>query len=392
MHANYFTPCLKQTAFAALLASSVLLGGCAKVYHMVHYNPLAEAVQEHQLSYYHSPQTGRIIPKEHHPVCPVELPCFGYEPTCWYRWPGECVKCPVPGETIISDLPFGSGTVVEEVIEEKIDQPMPEAAEVPPEPAPPTDDASTDEPPRLEELIDPADGASIPINKSNEEQQDLVAVGKTSPLPADQITSPADKETVEPLVWSESIDLARETYEVMLASAVEPVDESSTSTHESAVTTSLFELESSETLGDDEQAKEEHSAAEVPSPSGEATTKLFDGAARPSQTSSRRQTSTTQQHSHTMHPLLPPDLVPAAITKDIVNTFTTNVPTKELPRFKITPHLPPRQVLVDADEGLPKPSPLQVAPIAPVEVRILAERAPVPNASSEGEKNTLRFR
>ena len=45
-----------------------------------------------------------IIPKEHHNVCPVEPPCFGYEPTCWHRWPIECEKCPVQGEVLI-DMP-----------------------------------------------------------------------------------------------------------------------------------------------------------------------------------------------------------------------------------------------------------------------------------------------
>ncbi len=76
---------------------------------MMHYNCVSEALHDHHRSYYHSPETGRIIAKEHHPsACPVELPCYGYEPTCWRRWPEECVGCP-PDEEVIHH-----GTIVEQ--------------------------------------------------------------------------------------------------------------------------------------------------------------------------------------------------------------------------------------------------------------------------------------
>ena len=90
MHAN-FTRTYRSLSNLALLATlTSLTSGCAHLYHTINYNPLAELVHEHHRSYYHSPKTGRIIPKEHHNVCPVEPPCFGYEPSCWHRWPIEC--------------------------------------------------------------------------------------------------------------------------------------------------------------------------------------------------------------------------------------------------------------------------------------------------------------
>ena len=68
--------------------------GCAGAYHALHYNCLSRALHDHTKSYYHSEQTGRIIPKDCN-YCPSEPPCHGYEPTCWRRWPAECEKCPV---------------------------------------------------------------------------------------------------------------------------------------------------------------------------------------------------------------------------------------------------------------------------------------------------------
>ncbi|MCA9170590.1 MAG: hypothetical protein KDB23_23085 [Planctomycetales bacterium] len=95
MHANPTRPILRWTAYSLLAGASLLSSGCAKFYHMMHYNCLTRSVDDHHLSYYHSPKTGRIIPKEHNQVCQVEFPCFGYEATCWHRWPEECVGCPV---------------------------------------------------------------------------------------------------------------------------------------------------------------------------------------------------------------------------------------------------------------------------------------------------------
>lgn len=110
MHANHKRQSLSRSFVTLMTLTSVFSGGgCARLYHMMHYNGVSEALHEHHRSYYHSPATGRIIAKEHHPsVCPVELPCYGYEPTCWRRWPEECVGCPPDDEVI------HQGTIVEQ--------------------------------------------------------------------------------------------------------------------------------------------------------------------------------------------------------------------------------------------------------------------------------------
>ena len=93
-----------------LALACVMNSGCAKVYHAVHYNPLSLAMHDHAKNYYHSEDTGRIIAKDRCFI-PEEPPCYGYEPTCWTRWPADCPKCPVDceceQEVVISDHVVG---------------------------------------------------------------------------------------------------------------------------------------------------------------------------------------------------------------------------------------------------------------------------------------------
>ena len=152
MHAIPKRPCLSWTALALLATSLLASGGCAKFYHGWHYNCLTRPLYEHRLSYYHSPHTGRIIPKEHHQVCPVEFPCFGYESTCWHRWPEECTKCPVNDSSgVIIDQPYeGQEIIREEVIGQPVESKSESAEPVPAEPdsLPPRDaDGLLDESP-----------------------------------------------------------------------------------------------------------------------------------------------------------------------------------------------------------------------------------------------------
>lgn len=81
-----------------LLGLLMANGGCAKLYHEFHYSPVGRQLAQHQATYYHSPHTGRIVPKD--PCMQYgEPPCFGYESTCWQSWPSECVNCPPPPVT-----------------------------------------------------------------------------------------------------------------------------------------------------------------------------------------------------------------------------------------------------------------------------------------------------
>ena len=77
--------------------------GCAGAYHALHYNSVARSLHEHPKNFYHSGHTGRIVAK-HHQTCPVEPPCYGYEPTCWRRWPVECENCPIADEVIQGEV------------------------------------------------------------------------------------------------------------------------------------------------------------------------------------------------------------------------------------------------------------------------------------------------
>lgn len=101
----------KRNAKAACYAACVLFLtvaciGCGHpmMYHFKHYQVPFSGIAESNKTYFHSSHTGRIIPKDE---CATycEPGCFGYEPTCWTRWPSECPgNCPVQGE-VISDVP-----------------------------------------------------------------------------------------------------------------------------------------------------------------------------------------------------------------------------------------------------------------------------------------------
>src|SRR5690606_13946322 len=85
----------KWIPLALLLGST----GCAPIHHALHYGFPGRQLSELRWSYYHSPHTGRIVPKPHAVVCP-EPACFGYEATCWQAWPEFCVGCPPPAATM----------------------------------------------------------------------------------------------------------------------------------------------------------------------------------------------------------------------------------------------------------------------------------------------------
>ena len=114
MHAKHSRPQLNWVAATLIAATTLMSGGCAKLYHMLHYNCVASLVNEHHRPFYHSPKTGRIIANEHRANCAVEPPCFGYEPTCWHRWPEECGKC--PQEEVIMDVPYSDAHLLQNYV------------------------------------------------------------------------------------------------------------------------------------------------------------------------------------------------------------------------------------------------------------------------------------
>ena len=97
-----------------LVLVAVAGSGCAPAYHFLHYHAPFEAIARSNKSYFHSQQTGRVIEKN---PCATycEPGCFGYEPTCWTKWPAECPEnCPVQGDVLVD----GSIILHEEVISE----------------------------------------------------------------------------------------------------------------------------------------------------------------------------------------------------------------------------------------------------------------------------------
>ncbi len=81
----------------------VATSGCGKpmIYHFEHYHRPFAAIAKSNQTYFHSQQTGKIIPKD---PCAgyCEPGCFGYEPTTWTHWPQECPgNFPVQGDTFV---------------------------------------------------------------------------------------------------------------------------------------------------------------------------------------------------------------------------------------------------------------------------------------------------
>ena len=94
-------------AFAFLLAT-----GCATVKYDLHHakSELHELSGHNNWPFYHSPHTGEIVPKHssHGVDCYeyYEPPFYGYNATCWRRWPAGWVGCPMVEEEIIVEEPI----------------------------------------------------------------------------------------------------------------------------------------------------------------------------------------------------------------------------------------------------------------------------------------------
>ena len=112
------------------------------------------------MAYYHSAHTGRIIPREHRKHCVVEPPCFGYEPTCWHRWPDECGRCPV--EEVITDMPYSDVHAEVEGTSTETLAPLEDVAPIPPAGTDPVEADLPDVIAPLEPEVDPIEDPEIP--------------------------------------------------------------------------------------------------------------------------------------------------------------------------------------------------------------------------------------
>ncbi len=263
MHAKLQRPRLSWIALALLATSTLLSGGCAKLYHTWHYNGLTRSIYEHRLSYYQSPHTGRIIPKEHHGVYGVELPCFGFESTCWHRWPEECVNCPVQGaSSVVVDGSYsGKEVIQEEVIEQPNGAGSPEAIPADDDAAPtddfddvledtplPTDDVQWspspeddslnhyhspqdspfDEPKRTEVAMRPTNAGTPAAEAESNAADAEVELDQSPDAPLPQSRTEAEEVSVEsdPFAEFSELDVERDR-----ASADDPVDAPADSAH-----------------------------------------------------------------------------------------------------------------------------------------------------------------
>ncbi|MDA0658925.1 MAG: hypothetical protein O2931_00360 [Planctomycetota bacterium] len=98
-----------QRLASAFVAGCVLTTtGCVKIGHEVRYTEPGRALNRIEDPYYHSPQTGRIVmrPKKAAQYCYSEPAFYGYEATCWQRWPDGWVGCPCQEEEIAVATPI----------------------------------------------------------------------------------------------------------------------------------------------------------------------------------------------------------------------------------------------------------------------------------------------
>jgi hypothetical protein len=445
MHANVSRHHLHWTGLLLLATAAVVSGGCAQAYHFMHYNPVAEAIHDHHKSYYHSPKTGRIIPKEHHQPCVVELPCFGYEPTCWHRWPAECGKCPLDGEVIASGTaPYHGQEVIvrEEVIgsgtptqAEPLEQPAPVQSDLPTNPAEidtdpmPLDDASIDESPVPD--LDPLDG----IDSAEVQPQEPALPKQAADLPnefADTMTVKAPETVAKEVEVADKVEVSEEV-DVAEAPIVAPAipdfedmqdfaglekddadwmepnqGDNLDRAFEPRLPISSIPIQRIAPLpGFDPQVVEVKEPAKAETPNDATTIARTDA-------SSNRNSSAPPSSRRTVAQEATPDTTPSEIVatmpaarfdaklheqdahveelatkqpvEDRIMREVATVVSKPLPRFSITPVLPPPQQTAAA--------PIQLKTAPAVSVRFVSEQTREPSAEVVDRSNnsSLRFR
>ena len=138
----------KLSSLGVWIALLLLASGCANIKYDVHHakSEMNELSGHNGWPFYHSPQTGEIVPKhpKHHPECYeyYEPPFFGYNATCWRRWPAGWVGCPIVEEEIILEEPIkgyehGSTDAKHDSIESNVPAPKFELPKKEPSLAPP---------------------------------------------------------------------------------------------------------------------------------------------------------------------------------------------------------------------------------------------------------------
>lgn len=138
MDAKATQPKVTWMAVALIAATTMTSGGCAKLYHTIRYNCVSRLVGESHRTYYHGANTGKIVPKEKRRCNVYEPPCYGYEATCWHRWPEGCGVCQNQ-EEVIYDGPYTAHPPMgEPTYAAPQTQAMPAEAPVEQQPAPTT--------------------------------------------------------------------------------------------------------------------------------------------------------------------------------------------------------------------------------------------------------------
>ena len=186
MHRTQRQVWLNRITLVVLSATTLSVSGCAKLYHLSHYNFFGKEWADHQRTYYHSPYTGRIIAKEHGHFCVAEPPCFGYEPTCWTPWPAQCPQqCNQP---CLTDTPL----ILDEV--------MPSTPSVvSPEPMPPRSDAGAAKGTEAEGEADASTAAARTPDADADADADADETGWREAAPPQDSPEPDDSSGPAPI-------------------------------------------------------------------------------------------------------------------------------------------------------------------------------------------------
>jgi|GEM_PF-6232006 len=134
---NYFSKLTSNLCMLGCCGALLATMGCGKplAYHFQHYHRPFAAIAKSNQTYFHSGQTGKIIPKD--PCASYCEPgCYGYEPTTWTHWPMQCPgKFPVQGESFEEPIENYEGAYYEGVIGAPVVMESVPSQSTPPDPA-----------------------------------------------------------------------------------------------------------------------------------------------------------------------------------------------------------------------------------------------------------------
>ena len=170
----------RPVTMVALAGSMALpFTGCVKLAHEIRYSAVGRAAADRHEPYYHSPDTGRIVlrPKQVDKYCYTEPSFYGYEATCWQKWPEGWIGCPIQ-EEIVFERELAPGEL------------PPAHRSVAPTPAVPENGA--DPAPHLPPDLTPSNGEVIPADPSPSDRSDWTPPTEERSVDLDELPIESD--------------------------------------------------------------------------------------------------------------------------------------------------------------------------------------------------------